>query len=118
RQLPHGKIAPLSLFSNIVNLPASLTANPAAQEPLTEPVDVHQHALVGLLHLGHGMGFQTQLFSDKSFNKHLGSAPFVFLGRKHEANRYPRCLSTPYETATPSIQRPSTAVTLFGEEPG
>src|ERR1019366_1022551 len=42
-----------------------------AQKPLTQPVDVHQHVLVGLFHLGHGMGFQTQLFSDKSFYEHL-----------------------------------------------
>jgi hypothetical protein len=47
-----------------VNFQASLSANPAAQEPLAEPVDVHQHALVGLFHLGHGMSFQTQLFTD------------------------------------------------------
>jgi hypothetical protein len=26
---------------------------------IAEPVDVHQHALVGFFHLGHGMGFET-----------------------------------------------------------
>ena len=101
RQLPHRHIPPLPLLSNIVGLPTSVSANPAAQEALTEPVDVHQHALVGLFHVGHGMGFQTQLLSDKSFYEHLGSGPFVFLGRKHEINRMPGCLSNPRQAATP-----------------
>src|SRR5581483_8364144 len=52
---------------------------------------MHPHALVGFLHLGHGMGFQTQLFSDKGLNEHLGSGPLVFLGRKHEINWMPGC---------------------------
>src|SRR5206468_35012 len=54
RQLPHGEIALLSLSPNIVNLQASLSTNPAAQESPSQPVDIHQHALVGLFHLGHG----------------------------------------------------------------
>ena len=116
-QLPHREIAPLPLSSNIVNLQASLSANPAAQEPLSQPVDIHQHALVGLFHLGHGMSFQMQLFSDKGLYEHLGPGPFVFLGRKHEINPIPGCLSNPSPAATPSAQRASTAITLFGEEP-
>jgi hypothetical protein len=70
-----------------VNLQASLSANPAPQESLAESVDVHQHALVGLFHLGHGMGFQTQLFSDKRLYEHLGSGPFVFLGLKPDLSK-------------------------------
>jgi hypothetical protein len=54
-----------------VHFQASLPANPAAQKPLAQPVNVHQHVLVGLFHIGHGVGFQTQLFSDKSFYEHL-----------------------------------------------
>src|SRR4029077_12032324 len=74
RQLPHRKIAPLPFFADIVNLPAALPANPAAQESFSQPVNMHQHALVSLFHAGHGMGFQTQLFSDKRLYEHLGSA--------------------------------------------
>ncbi|MGQ9636098.1 MAG: hypothetical protein ACUVXB_17885, partial [Bryobacteraceae bacterium] len=100
-----------------MNLVASLPANPAAQEPLSQPVDMHQHALIGLFHLGYGMGFQTQLFSDKRLYEHLGSGPFVFLGRKHEINPMPGCRSNPRQAATPRPRRASTAITLFGEEP-
>jgi hypothetical protein len=71
RQLPHRQIAPLPLFADIVNLLASLAANSAAQESLAKPVDVHQHALVALFHLGHAMRFQTQLFSDKGFYEQI-----------------------------------------------
>src|SRR5205823_13375682 len=116
-QLPHGEIAPLPLFADIVNLQTSLPANPAAQKPPAEPIDVHQHALVGLFHFGHGMSFQTQLFSDKGFYEHLGSGPFVFFDRNNENNPIPGCLSNPHQTATPSVQRASTPITLFGEEP-
>ena len=94
-QLPHGEIAPLPLFADIVNLQTSLPANPAAQKPLAEPIDVHQHALAGLFHFGHGMSFQTQLFSDKGFYEHLGSGPFVFFGRNNEINPMPGCPSNP-----------------------
>ncbi|HLK34723.1 MAG TPA: hypothetical protein VKT29_16630, partial [Terriglobales bacterium] len=52
---------------------------------------MHPHALVGFLHPGHGVGFQTQLFSDKGLNEHLGSGPFVFLGWKHEISWMPGC---------------------------
>jgi hypothetical protein len=41
------------------------------------------------------MRFQMQLFSDKGFYEHLGSGPFVFLGRKHEINPIPGCPSNP-----------------------
>jgi hypothetical protein len=61
-----------------VHLPASLSANPAAQQPAAKPVDEDQHGVIGLFHLGHSMSFQTQLFSDKGLNEHLGSGPFVF----------------------------------------
>jgi hypothetical protein len=37
------------------------------------------------------MGFQTQLFSDKGLNEHVGSGPFVFLGWKHEINWMSGC---------------------------
>ena len=98
-------------------LQASAAANPATQQPTAEPVDVHQHALAGLFHPGHRMGFQTQLLSDKGLNEHLGSGPFVFLGRRHEINRIPGCPSKSRQTATPTVQRASTPITLFGEEP-
>jgi len=61
-QLPHGQIAPLPLCSNIVDLQASLAANPAAQESLSKPVDAHHHTLFGLFHLGHGMSFKRNCF--------------------------------------------------------
>jgi hypothetical protein len=78
-----------------VNLQAPLSANPAPQKPLSQTVDMHQHALVGLFHLGHGMSFQTQLFSDKGLYEHFGPGPFVFLGRKNEINPTPGCSSNP-----------------------
>jgi hypothetical protein len=59
---PHLQIAPLPLHSDIVNLPAALAANPTTQEPLAQPVDVHQHKLVGLFHLGYGVSCQTHCF--------------------------------------------------------
>jgi hypothetical protein len=34
---------------------------------------MHQHALGGLFHLGHRVGFQTQLFSDKGLYEHLAT---------------------------------------------
>jgi hypothetical protein len=92
-------------LANIVNLQASLPANSAAQEPLSEPVNPHPHALLGLFHFGYGVSFQMQLFSDKGFYEHSGSGPFVFLGRKHEINPMPGCLSNPCQAATPSIPR-------------
>jgi hypothetical protein len=56
---------PLPFLSGAMHFQTSLPANPAAQKPLAQPADVHQHVLVGLFHLGHGVGVQTQLFSDK-----------------------------------------------------
>src|SRR5215472_6729900 len=96
---------------------APLAANSATQQPFPQPIDLHHHALGGLLHMGHSMSFQTQLFSDKGFNEHLGSGPFVFFGRNNEINPMPGCRSNPSQSETPSSQRASTAITLFGEEP-
>jgi hypothetical protein len=62
------------LPTDIVNLAASLPANPAAQKPLSQTVDLYQHVLARLFHTSHGMRFQTQLFSDKRLYEHLGSA--------------------------------------------
>jgi hypothetical protein len=73
RQLAHGQISPLPPSSNVVNLAASPPTNSAAQKPLAEPVDMHHQVLVRLFHLGHRMGFQAQLFSDKGLYEHLGS---------------------------------------------
>jgi hypothetical protein len=42
-------------------------------------INMHEHELVGLFHLGHGVGCQTQLLSDKGFSEHLGSVPSYFL---------------------------------------
>ena len=80
-----------------MNLPASLTANPAAQQSLAEPVDPHQHALVRLFHLGHGVRFQTQLFSDKSFNEHLGLVLSYSLVGNTKINRYRGAVQSPAE---------------------
>jgi hypothetical protein len=49
-----------------MNVPAALSAHPAAQKSFSQPVNVHQHALAGFFYVCHGVGFQTQLFSDKS----------------------------------------------------
>ena len=70
-----------------------MSADAAAQQSLAQSLDVNHHALVGLLHFGHGMSFQTQLFSDKGFYEHLGSGPFVFFGRNNELNPMPGCRS-------------------------
>src|ERR1700680_1256639 len=93
-QLPHRDITPLSFFADVMNLQASLPANPAAQQPPPEPVDPHQHALVRLLHLGYGMGFQTQLFSDKGLNEHLGSILSYSLVGNTKLTRYRGALQT------------------------
>jgi hypothetical protein len=44
-------------------------------------VDLDYHLIVAHLYAGHPMSFQTQLLSDKSFQEHLGSAPFVVFGK-------------------------------------
>src|SRR5215471_17300085 len=96
---------------------APLAANSATQQPFPQPIDLHHHALGGLLHMGHSMSFQTQLFSDKGLYEHLGSGPFVFFGRNNEINPMPGVpLQSPL-TATSSPQRASTPITLFGEQP-
>jgi len=48
-----------------------MAANATAQQPLPEAVNVDNHLLLALLHLGHSMGFQSQLFSDKRLYEHL-----------------------------------------------
>src|SRR5215510_7102187 len=113
-QFPHGQVAPLPLLSDVVNLPASSPADPAAQEPLAQAVDVHSHALPGFFHLGHRVGFQAQLFSDKRLYEPLGRFPFVFLGRKLRNLTDAGCFSNACLSATPSIHMASTAITLFG----
>jgi hypothetical protein len=49
-----------------------MAANATAQQPLPEAVNVDNHPLLALLHLGHCMGFQSQLLSDKRLYEHLG----------------------------------------------
>src|SRR5215472_1319958 len=113
-QLPRGQVAPLPLLSDVVNLPASSPANPTAQEPLAQAVDVHPHALAGFFHLCHSVGFQAQLFSDKRLYEHLGRFPFVFLGSELRNVTDAGCFSNAGLSATPSIHMASTAITLFG----
>ena len=47
---------------------------PQRSKTAPQPVDVDDHVLLGLLHLRHGMGFQSQLLSDKCFDEHLDSS--------------------------------------------
>jgi hypothetical protein len=105
------------LFPNIVYLQASLPATPTAQESLPQPVDVHQHAFVSLFYRDDGMNFQTQQFSDKGFYEHLGSSPFRVLSSEQRIKTDAGVPSKSPQTATSSVQRGSTPVTLFGEEP-
>ena len=77
RQIPHRQISPLPLLAHAVDLTASLPAESATQQPITQPVDVDDHKLRCLLHLGHCMRFQSQLFSDKRLDEHLDPLPFV-----------------------------------------
>jgi hypothetical protein len=76
-QLPQRQISPVPLRSHTVDFSASLPANPAPQPSLTEPVDPDDHELARFRHLRHGVSFQSQLFSDKCLQQHLGSLPFV-----------------------------------------
>ena len=57
-------------------------ASPVAQQPPAQAVDVHDHELFGVCNLGHRVRFQAQLFSDKSFYKHLGLFPSLWFGRQ------------------------------------
>src|ERR1700686_721886 len=101
-----------------MNLPAALPTHPTAQQTPVQAVDVHDHELFGLLNLGHGVRFQAQLFSDKSFYKHLGPFPSSFSGkqlRRIVAGR--GAVQLPVNWHLLLSQRASTAVTLFGEEP-
>jgi hypothetical protein len=79
-----------------VDVQASPSANPAAQKPLAQPVNVHQHALAGLFHLGHGMGFQTQLFSDKGLYEHLGRVLSCSLVGNYESKPIRGALPIPF----------------------
>jgi hypothetical protein len=54
-----------------VDLPTSMAAYAATQQPVAEAVDGDDHLLLPLFHPGHGMGFQSQLLSDKRFYEHL-----------------------------------------------
>jgi hypothetical protein len=56
---------------------APLPANSAAQQPISHSLDVHNHALFPDFDFPYPVGFQAQLFSDKRFNEHLGSFPFL-----------------------------------------
>jgi hypothetical protein len=58
-----------------VNLSASPLAESATQESTPQPVDVDDHALIGLLHFRYGMGLQAQLLSKKCFDEHLDPLP-------------------------------------------
>src|ERR1039457_3991449 len=75
-------MAPFPLRPRAVNLPAPLTADPAAQQPLAQAVDVHDHGLVGFLYLRNRVRFQPQLFSDKSLYEHLGLSPSLCFGEQ------------------------------------
>jgi hypothetical protein len=70
-----------------MNLPAPTSANSASQQPLPQPVDLHHHEFVGLFHLGHGVGCQTQLLSDKRLYEHLGSVLSYSLAGNTKLNR-------------------------------
>src|ERR1700674_2308680 len=86
-----------------MNLPAALPTHPTAQQTPVQPVDVHDHELFGLLNLGHGVRFQAQLFSDKSFYKHLGPLPSSCSGKQlRKDSSGPRCCSTARQLASPS----------------
>ena len=54
-----------------MNLPAPLVANPAAQQPQFQTIDEDDHLLVVFFHPGDRLGFQSELFPDKSFYEHL-----------------------------------------------
>jgi hypothetical protein len=56
---------------------ASLPANPTAQQPISHALDEDHHAFFTGFDFPHSVGFQAQLFSDKRFNEHLGSFPFL-----------------------------------------
>jgi hypothetical protein len=58
-----------------VHLPAALSADPAAQQPTSQSVDVDDHVPLGLLHLRNRMRLQPQLLSQKRFDEHLDPLP-------------------------------------------
>jgi hypothetical protein len=66
-----------------VDLAATPPAYPATQQPLTQPVNVNNHGLLSFLNLRYRMGFQPQLFSDKSFYEHLGRFASLCFGEQH-----------------------------------
>jgi hypothetical protein len=53
-----------------MHLPASLPEEPAAQQSTSQPVDVDDHILLGLLHFRHGMRLQSQLLSNERLDEH------------------------------------------------
>ena len=135
--LPHRQIAPFPFRSHAVDLPAPLPAYPAAQQPPAQAVDVHDHELFGVRNLGHRVRFQAQLFSDKSFYKHLGPFPSLWFGSQlrrivggrgasqEAVNRYPLAAQARRHgrlvvlrgTHNSLMENRLSPVTLLGQEP-
>src|SRR6266571_2119414 len=67
---------PISLVKNGLTA-SSVRSSPthSRTRPLAQSIDPHQHMLVGLFHLGDGVGLQAQLFSDKRFDEHHDPLP-------------------------------------------
>jgi hypothetical protein len=71
RRCPHREVAPLPLPSCAVHLQAPLPANPAAQKPLSQTIDMRQHGpVLGLFHLRDGVRLQSQLLSEERLHLH------------------------------------------------
>ena len=104
-QLPQRQVPPVPLLSHTVDLPASLPANPAPQQPLAQPVDRDDHELLGFLHLRHRVSFQSQLFSDKCLQEHLGSIPFVVRANNLERIKDRGAIRNPLSQQTPTSTR-------------
>src|SRR5215472_18412062 len=59
-QLPHRQIPPLPPFPNTVYPSAWLPTNPTSQPPISQLIDLDDHALFVGLHSRHAVGFQAQ----------------------------------------------------------
>src|SRR5205085_2812601 len=100
-----------------MHFPASVTAHSTTQQTMAETVEVNQHRVFPFHHLSHCMGFQSQLLSDKCFDEHLESDPFVVGPEEHNNEIGQRCSFHHGPPATLCICGASTSITLFGEEP-
>jgi hypothetical protein len=97
-----------------VNLAAPLPTHATAEQAASQPVNLHDHGVVGFFHFRHSMGFQTQLFSDKSFDEHLHWLLSFFFGQNKRQDTSCEVLFVLLQEFIPLIRNPVNSFYTFG----